>query len=243
MILTCPACTTRYLVDPSAIGNEGRRVRCARCQHTWHAEQEAEEASAAPIATEEDEAPAPATAAAAPADDDSQDDAADSAASRRRSTRAKTQLPAVREPAGKGIWIAWLVLIIVVAGVIAGGVVFRRDVVAVWPPAGRLYLAAGLSLEPDFTLQIQNIEWARESRGGQSVLLVSGEIANPDDVRQKVPRIQVILFDENRRVLHHWNAQVPQQVLNPKQTTSFTTELRDPPDEARGLQVTFLLDG
>lgn len=35
MKLTCPACTTRYLVDPRAIGAAGRKVRCARCKHVW----------------------------------------------------------------------------------------------------------------------------------------------------------------------------------------------------------------
>ena len=35
MILTCPSCATRYLVDPAALGETGRMVRCARCAHTW----------------------------------------------------------------------------------------------------------------------------------------------------------------------------------------------------------------
>jgi predicted Zn finger-like uncharacterized protein len=35
MKLTCPACATRYLVDPRAIGAGGRKVRCARCKHVW----------------------------------------------------------------------------------------------------------------------------------------------------------------------------------------------------------------
>jgi predicted Zn finger-like uncharacterized protein len=37
MKLTCPACATRYLVDPRAIGAGGRKVRCARCKHVWFA--------------------------------------------------------------------------------------------------------------------------------------------------------------------------------------------------------------
>ena len=35
MIVTCPACKTRYLTDPAALGAIGRMVRCAKCSHTW----------------------------------------------------------------------------------------------------------------------------------------------------------------------------------------------------------------
>ena len=35
MILSCPSCATRYLIDPAALGETGRMVRCARCSHTW----------------------------------------------------------------------------------------------------------------------------------------------------------------------------------------------------------------
>lgn len=54
MILTCPACGTRYTVKDGAIPPGGRQVRCANCKHSWHQDPDA---NAAPPAGE---APAPA---------------------------------------------------------------------------------------------------------------------------------------------------------------------------------------
>jgi predicted Zn finger-like uncharacterized protein len=40
MILTCPACDTKYVVKDGAIPSAGRQVRCASCKHSWHQDPE-----------------------------------------------------------------------------------------------------------------------------------------------------------------------------------------------------------
>ena len=50
MILTCPACDTKYVVKDDAIPPGGRQVRCASCKHSWHQDPDVEVVEAAAIA-------------------------------------------------------------------------------------------------------------------------------------------------------------------------------------------------
>ena len=60
MIIACPACNTRYAVPDSAIGVDGRSVRCAKCGHSWF--QHGPDLPAATAESEPAAAPVPAPA-------------------------------------------------------------------------------------------------------------------------------------------------------------------------------------
>lgn len=66
MIISCPACATRYAVPETAIGPEGRTVRCAKCKHSWFQDAQPlelkEETTSRPTAPPPAQTPPPAPA-------------------------------------------------------------------------------------------------------------------------------------------------------------------------------------
>jgi len=55
MILTCPACHTKYVVKDGAIPPGGRQVRCAACKESWHQLPDAVEGAAEMPASDADD--------------------------------------------------------------------------------------------------------------------------------------------------------------------------------------------
>jgi predicted Zn finger-like uncharacterized protein len=64
MLIVCPSCNSRYVVPDSAIGVDGRSVRCANCRHSWF-----QHGTPLDLVKPEPVAPAPHVAAPMTADD------------------------------------------------------------------------------------------------------------------------------------------------------------------------------
>jgi predicted Zn finger-like uncharacterized protein len=219
MILTCPACNSRYRVDGTAIASAsaaGRQVRCVRCGHTWHQPPEAPAAlEPAPIPAAE---PAPETPPfPAPLPD-----------------------PALAPPppALRSAWVGirGFALVVVLAGLVLGGVFARHVIVALWPATASVYGAVGLPVEPlGAGLEIRKVIPTRTGEG----VVVEGDIVNIDGGARAVPRLRVALLDPAQNELRSEIITLPKDRLQPGESTHFRAPFAKTDDTATKVAVTW----
>ena len=230
MIVRCPSCRTRYRVDEQALhGRAGRTVRCASCGHTWHQAMPELTANGGEAGREGRIEPAlevpPRPAAMS-----------EPILDLPPRTRADQQ-PAGRSGRSRWATIRWLVLTVLFAlAILAGIVVARGAVVAMWPPAAHFYALAGLGREPPGTgLKIEKLAPARTSDG----LVIEGEIANNGKRIRDVPRLRVALRDAADKEVQSKIVDPPEPRLAPGAVAHFKTPFEHPDDAATDVVVTF----
>ncbi|MDE2183408.1 MAG: zinc-ribbon domain-containing protein [Alphaproteobacteria bacterium] len=240
MILTCPACSTRYQVETYMFPPQGRDVRCAKCGHTWHQEraewERAPQPEPEPVAFEPPPQPEPAPppetyARPTVRDFEPQDEPA----------APRMRLPAAwktRGALGAG-WIGLAVLILLL-GVSAFH--YRQHIVRAWPQTASLYAALGMKVSA-MGLQFESYTYREDTQSGRVVLTVTGAIRNVTNSNQPVPPVRVALVDAGRRELYHWTFSPDVMTLGPGQSARFVTKLPSPPDGARELELRFARAG
>jgi predicted Zn finger-like uncharacterized protein len=226
MILTCPACATRYQADEAKFPPSGRQVRCAKCGQVWH--------QPGPAASPESEVvPAPPPL-----------QAAEPSVSRARAFAPTVTVPEERsEPLAKGAMVAvvvgWIALIALIAAIGYAAMRYRQEIAVIWPQSAGVYSAMGIKLNPqgiDFT----KVDYRRENEDGQVVLVVTGNIVNAGSRELSVPQnVRVTLSDDKNHEIYHWNFTPNVQSLKPSQSSPFLTRLSAPPAAARHLEVRF----
>ena len=218
MIISCPSCKTRYLVDPTALGGEeGRSVRCAKCSHIWSEKPPADMPKRVDILPPETES---------------------------RLLPPGSNLPVVVERESKGISAGWLGVLLLFVIVVLGGILARDQIVTVWSPASKLYSFLGLSITENtlLGLQISEVKYEKLLEDGIEILIVKGKISNLSDVYRVIPGIKIVLEDDVGIRLREWIFAVDIRGLEPDSSTQFVTSLRAPPSEAVNLNCRFVDD-
>lgn len=225
MILSCPSCETRYRANPSAIGINGRRVKCAACGHIWTARNEEEPVLEAidPIPPRPEAAPEPEIEPAAPK-------APHRAFRERAEQRRQQQIRKAAAGAWGGVGVA-------VAGALLVGVLFRADIVSVWPRASSAYAAVGLEANA-FGVAIDTLEIERGEEHGIPTVILTGEIRNIDRQARPAPPLQARLMSETGAPVLEWTIVVEGEALAPGERRTFTSVVSDPPASASEVEVT-----
>ncbi|MGQ9371514.1 MJ0042-type zinc finger domain-containing protein [Azospirillum sp. ST 5-10] len=215
MIISCPMCSTRYTVPDSAVGSEGKKVRCSHCGHTWY------------------EYPLHGPGGLAAGDGDM----ATIAAVR---TRAPEDVVAAARSGGRRGGLApWLGLAVLVVALGAGGVLLRGEVVRLWPATALLYQTVGLPVEPPGAgLQLQNVRSEQREAEGAPLLVVEGQIVNVSESERPVPGVVAVSLDPTRKPVAEWDIEVSSDRLLPGEIATFHSARRDPGDVAE-VMITF----
>lgn len=260
MIIACPECKTRYAVPDSAVGIDGRTVRCAKCKNSWFQEGQPvfppdiaadkpvdaqPAASHEPTKTADKElasvaekpAPPPPTSfndgtatTATPADDSAGRRFPDDSDERSRFAHEPPFKPR-RNPAK--MWtIAAAVFAVFAVGI--AGAVYALGTPA-WLGGYDMTFA---EREPDLVIEFPKEKQERRTLpSGTELFAASGTIVNTGTETQDVPDMLIVLRDARDRIVYNWEVTAPVDELGPGERANFNEAVVDIPRAASVAEI------
>lgn len=265
MIVTCPACETRYAVDDAALGGaDGRRVRCADCGNVWHYSPEGAAiqkaiaeltAEAGATAAGRTSGPRPTNPTSAPAMARPSIPLPRPAAPLSTETlRTEPRIEGQPHPAGptamarpsvqvelpaaarrRRTRIRGLLLTILAVGVVLLIIMARDRIMTMWPQTVPVFAAVRLAQLPGSGLDVT----VTPTRTSDS-LLIAGSIVNTAATARRVPRMRVTLQDGNKIDIDSKVIDPPVEMLPPGAMARFNTIFERPNITATEVAVTFV---
>lgn len=264
MIISCPACTTRYVVPDSAIGVEGRTVRCAKCRHSWFQEGPVLDlppaaAQPAPVTEPPAPAPPPAPAETAPSDEPTPPEPAaepeppvaeetpppfaspppprvyDDTASGFSPQRSSFDHEPPFRPRRNPLKLYTIAAsVVAVVALAAAGTVAWYGLPAWAPFANQTFAEA----QPDLVLEFPpNRQDRRTLPNGTEFFGASGKVTNVGSQRRTVPPILIVLRDSRERIVYSWEVIPPKTQLAPGESVTINEAVTDVPRSAKLAEI------
>jgi predicted Zn finger-like uncharacterized protein len=233
MIIVCKKCKSSFLV-PSSLFNEGpRRVKCAKCGESWTCDKKGKSLLKTTV---------------------SQEDVDKKAASLRAAAMATQEQPSPPlppdAPAPEPFSGNEFQRLILWAGTITAGVLvffslifvmFRDQIVQIWPASGPLYITLGLVSPPELdALYLRDIRSIRRYQNGAMHLIVEGVILNQSSEVHVIPEIQVEARGPDGQTIKSWNIQPVQATIKPRERVAFSSAILSPQKSITEVSLRFL---
>ncbi len=221
MILVCPLCQARYLVQANIFASGPRTVRCAKCKHSWKAEAPF---TITPIPIEDNPPPEPPPEKAAP-------------------IPAGSNLPVIRDNSLPpsvlhAIWGIWGVSIVVL---MLWLIVDRQHIAHRWPATETIYDAIHLPIYyPGDGLEFDGVRSELKYDAGINKLILNGKIHNNTDKNHKVPNILAEAISSDGQIIQSWQIDAPAATLAPQQEVAFSSEMNAPKGSVVSINLNFV---
>lgn len=242
MIITCPRCSTRYLLEAGVIQPPGRQVRCARCQNTWF--QDAAPDLPKPVIIEEPPAPT------GPVTDKSRMLPPPPGSISQPIPRVEPTMgagagalprPTPEPRRGYGFMAAALLIVALLAGVGLTVVSLPNEVTTLFPKMAWVYEMMGMPVNTrGFRIEARHTQ---ELDKGVPVIAITGEIINETSDELPVPKVALKVRDQAGRELYKWTVIPDPPKLAGHQRAPFTARLESPPADAFDIEIRFAKPG
>lgn len=223
MILTCPHCATRYFVEETRLGPQGRTVRCAACTQSWRATAPEPEPLELAPEPEAEAAPAPNLADDLPKSFRAREEA-------KRRTRRAMAAGAV-----------WAGLAAGLAVLMLSAAIFRVQVVQLWPRTAGAYAALRMPVNP-LGLAPDGIQATPDLQNGRAALTVTGSERNVDPGPRRPAPLRVSLYDKAGHRLAEQIVRLAPAPIQPGESRPFRASFVDPPLSGAQVGVDFVFE-
>jgi predicted Zn finger-like uncharacterized protein len=237
VIVSCPACATRFSLDASLLGPNGRNVRCAKCGHRWRQEAPPPIESLPPV---ELEAPVALEGVTEPPPQMAPGLAALLSGREQPRPAPTVVVPPKLRPAQPkrkvGVW-PWILLLGILCGLAVAAYIYQGPIARMFPAAQAIYEKLGIG-ESDSgrVLQIGNIK--SEQRSGLTA--IRGDIFNPSEYPLEVPPLMVTAFDSDKNPLGSgFRFRTQEKQIAPGETITFRILYDSPPTGMKSIDVRF----